>query len=388
MERSGEQYFEEALSALEQDHLLRKLTALDGPQGVRVERSGVPLLNFSSNDYLGLANDPRIRNAFHEGIDRFGAGSGASRLICGTLPAHEALEACLASLKKTEACLCFSTGFGTATGVLQALLDKNTVVILDKLCHASLVDGARNSPATLRVFGHNDLTKLEDLLVWGRKKVGPAGRLYIVTESVFSMDGDTCPLQEIVALKNRFGARLLVDEAHAFGLIGPSGRGWAAELGLESEVDFQMGTLSKAAGVSGGYLCASRPAIDWLINRARSFIYSTAPPPAAAWAARTSVDLIASSDGDRLRNTLRNNVRQLARALDCPAPVSAILPVILGSEDAAIVKATQLLEAGLLVPAIRYPTVARGKARLRIALSAAHSRNDLDQLAAAIKASN
>ena len=233
---------------------------------------GRQLVNFSSNDYLGLAADPILRKAAIAAIEEFGVGAGASRLISGTQSPHVALESALARWKRAPAALCFSSGYAAAVGTLPALASKQDVVILDKLCHASLIDGARLSGATLRVFPHNHLGKLESHLDWARRE-HPQARRIVVTESIFSMDGDRAPLGELVELKKRFHALLLLDEAHAIGVLGPNGRGLAAELGLETEVDVQMGTLSKALGVSGGYICGSRSLIDWLINRALLYFF-------------------------------------------------------------------------------------------------------------------
>jgi 8-amino-7-oxononanoate synthase len=346
--------------------LLRELRPLDSPAGPRVIREGRELWNFASNDYLGLASHPALAAAFVEGVGRYGAGSAASRLVSGTLPPHRALEEALAAAKGTEAALVFSSGFATATGCLPALAGKQDFLVLDKLCHACLIDGARLSGATIRVFPHNDVAKLERLLA-GIRARQPDARILVVTESVFSMDGDLCPLREIVDAKDHHGALLFLDEAHAFGVLGRAGMGLAAGLGLQDRIDFQMGTFSKAAGLSGGYLATSAPWRDLLVNRARSFIYSTAPPPALAHASLASLDLIRSEQGDLLRKRLRENIDTLA-----PGHPSPVIPRILGDSAAAMTAARHLEDRGFLVPAIRYPTVPRGTARLRISLSAAH----------------
>ena len=375
---------DEELADLEARHLRRVLRRIDSPQQPTVCMAGREYLNFSSNDYLGLANDERLKSAMVEGVERFGVGSGASRLVCGTQGPHSELESALAAFKHAEAALTFSSGYATAVGALSALMGKGDVIILDKLCHASLIDGSRLSGATLRVYPHNDLDKLASHLEWAKKQTeSTSARVLVVTESVFSMDGDRAALAEIVALKERHGAWLMLDEAHAFGVIGPSGRGLGAELGIEDgRIDLQMGTLSKAAGLSGGYLCASRSLIDLLINRARSFIYSTAPAPSLAFAARASIDLIAGDAGDDLRRRLWARVNQFAEGLGVSAE-SAIVPVILGSNEAALNAAEALKESGFLIPAIRYPTVPRGQARLRVTLSAAHSAEQVNALLAA-----
>lgn len=358
--------------------LLRSLRPLDSPAGPLVQRENRELWNFASNDYLGLASHTALADAFIEGVQRFGAGAAASRLVSGTLPPHRALEEELAAAKGTEAALLFSSGFATATGSLPALAGRHDVLVLDKLCHACLIDGARLSGATIRVFPHNDLPKLDRLLASIRTRQ-PTARVIVVTESVFSMDGDLCPLAGIVETKDRHGALLFLDEAHAFGVLGPAGMGLAAGLGLQSRVDFQMGTFSKAAGLSGGYLACSADWRDLLVNRARSFIYSTAPPPALAHAASISLALIRSAEGDALRRDLRARIDQLA-----PGHPSPVVPRIFGENQAALEAAERLDRLGFLAPAIRYPTVPRGSARLRISLSASHPAAAVDALRTAL----
>ena len=355
----------EELRKLRSEGLLRGLQPLDSPAGPRVTRGGRELWNFASNDYLGLARHPRVEAALIEGVQRHGAGSAASRLVCGTLPPHRLLEDALAAAKQTEAALAFSSGFATALGVIPAIAGKQDYILLDKLCHACLVDATRLSGATLRVFPHNDTGKLGRLLSSIRAK-DPQARILVSTESVFSMDGDLCPLREIVDLTESHDALLLLDEAHGFGVLGENGMGLAEREGLQQRVTFQMGTLSKAAGLSGGYLAASREWIDLLVNRARSFIYSTAPPPALAHAAIASLELIRSDEGRTLREKLRENIAIIA---DSATP---IIPRVLGANEAALAASAALADAGFMVPAIRFPTVPRGSARLRISLSAAH----------------
>lgn len=360
------------LGELDKRGLRRHLRALDSPQQPRIEVEGKPLINFSSNDYLGLANHPLLKRTYQESIERHGVGSGASRLISGTMRAHTDLEQQLASIKKCEAALTFSSGFATASGSIPIIAEKGDFIILDKLCHASLIDGSRMSGATLRVFPHNDLDKLEAHLAWATKKKHSQNRVLVITESVFSMDGDLSPLREIVALKERFGALLLVDEAHAFGVFGPGGTGLADELDIGGEIEFQMGTFSKAVGLSGGYLCATRDWIDLLINRARSFIYSTAPAPALTETIGKALELVTGGEGDRLRKTLWSHVGTFDRDA-----TSAIIPRIVGENKDALALSRTLLEAGYLVPAIRFPTVPRGTARLRITLSSSHERSEI-----------
>jgi len=301
------------------------------------------------------------------------------------------LESELAKWKGTEAALCFSSGYAAALGTVPALVTKNDVVLLDKLCHASLIDGAKLSGAILRVFPHNHLGKLESHLQWAQRE--HAGkRILILTESVFSMDGDRAPLRELVELKKSFGALLLLDEAHAVGVIGPNGRGLAAAENLDEDVDVQMGTLSKALGTSGGYICGSRDLIEWLINRARAFIYSTAPPPGIVSAALAAVNFLASPEGEERRLLLWKRIRLLQELLPrselnkkASDASGAIFPWIVGDEQAALDLASALQNEGFLVPAIRYPTVAKGSARLRITVTASHEEDQIRSLCQAIE---
>jgi 8-amino-7-oxononanoate synthase len=355
----------DTLRDLAAEGLLRRQRPLDSPTGTQVRRDGKCLWNFASNDYLGLARHPQIEAALVEGVHRYGAGSAASRLVSGTLPAHRLLEDALARAKQTEAALTFSSGFATAMGAIPSIVGKDDFVVMDKLAHACLVDAARLSGATLRVFPHNHLEKLTRLLGSIRAKA-PAARILVVTESVFSMDGDLCPLREIVTVAETYEALLLLDEAHGFGVLGSSGMGLAEQEDLQHRITFQMGTLSKAAGLAGGYLAASQDWIDLLTNRARSFIYSTAPPPALAHAATASLALIRSDEGNTLRETLRRNIALLS------TDKTPIIPRVLGSNEAALRASLALEDAGFMVPAIRYPTVPRGTARLRVSLSATH----------------
>ncbi len=384
------------LAALHQNNLQRELRRVDSPPGTRIRIDGRTLLNFSSNDYLGLAGDPSLKEAAIRAVEKYGAGSGASRLICGSLAPHHELEEALANFKGAEAALSFSTGYATAIGTICALLGKNDIIVLDKLVHACIVDAARLSGAKIRVFAHNDLDGLEKILRWSstfrlsgstlKRELQPP-RILIVTESIFSMDGDAAPLREIVALKEKYGAWLMVDEAHATGLYGKHRRGMAEESGVGGQIEVQMGTLGKAVGASGGYICGSRPLIDYLVNRARSFIFSTAPVPAAAAAATAGVRVIQSSEGERRRKLLWTRVDELKseignRKSEIP---SAIIPILIGDEARAVVASAALRERDIFVPAIRYPTVARGQARLRVTLTATHTPDDISELVAALQ---
>ena len=394
------------LNALREQGLYRELRRIDSPQSPRIVINGQSLLNFSSNDYLGLANDPVLKEAAMKAVEKFGAGTGASRLICGSLAPHHELEETLAAFKGTEAALTFSTGYAAATGTIGALLGKEDIIITDKQVHACLVDAARLCGAQRRIFAHNDLNDLEEIL----KRTGHESRItnhesrrpltLIVTESVFSMDGGFAPLREIVGLKEKYGAWLMVDEAHATGVHGPNRRGLAEELAVSDRIEIQMGTLGKALGSAGGFICGSRALIDYLINRARSFIFSTAPVPAAAAAANAGIKLVQSSEGAKRAETLWRHVqhvgddvrslkllREKSQRLFTSSATnkgSAILPLLIGDEAEAVATAAALREQGIFIPAIRYPTVARGSARLRITLTAAHSSEEIGALATAL----
>ena len=375
------------LDQIEAAGLRRHLRRVDSAQSARIVVDGKPLLNFSSNDYLGLANHPSLKEAAQKAVVEFGAGSGASRLICGSLRIHHELEETLAAYKGTEAALTFSTGYATALGTIAALLGKDDIIIVDKLVHACVVDATRLAGAKLRAFRHNDLNDLEAKLKWAASSriLHPASRILIVTESVFSMDGDLAPLREIVELKERHGAWLMLDEAHATGLYGENRRGVAEAFGLAERIEIQMGTLGKALGSGGGYIAGSRALIDVLLNRARSFIFSTAPVPAQAGAAIAAVRLVQSAEGESLRQRLWQRVDQTKNAVinagwSLPPAQSAILPLLIGLEDRAMELAASLREAGVFIPAIRYPTVARGAARLRLTITAGHSAEDIAEL--------
>ena len=384
------------IAALREQGLYRELRRVDSAPGPRIEISGKIFLNFSSNDYLGLANHNALKDAAVKSIEKFGAGATASRLICGSLASFHELEESLATFKRTEAALSFSTGYAAALGAITALVGKDDIIILDKLVHACIVDAAKLSGAKLRIFDHNDLNDLEDKLKWATSEPRHASRItrhvLIVTESIFSMDGDEAPLREIVALKEKYGAWLMVDEAHATGIFGENGRGLADALKVSSQIEIQMGTLGKALGASGGFICGSRVLIDYLVNRARSFIFSTAPVPAAAAAAIAGIKIAQSAEGETHRVHLHQRIAELQSAIGNARPTfgqsaipCAIVPIILGDEARAVSAAAQLRDQNIFVPAIRYPTVARGSARLRITLTAAHSADDVALLVKALE---
>jgi len=366
------------LETLRNQGLFRSLRKLEPAPQPHLKFDGQELLNFSSNDYLGLSRHPSLIEAATKALTTHGTGSTASRLVCGSLDICHELEEKLAACKKTEAALTFANGYATAVGCIPAIVGKGDTIILDKLAHASLIDAARLSQATIRVFPHNDLNKLARLL--GTAK----GRTLVVTESVFSMDGDTAPLKEICDLKDETGALLFLDEAHGVGVLGPNGQGLTEELDLQDRVDFQMGTLGKALGSAGGYVATSQEWIDLFINKARSFIYSTAPPPSQIAASLAALEILGSNEGQTLRARLQENIRSFCADFS-QNHRTPIIPVILGENEPTLEAAQQLMAEGIYLTAIRYPTVPRGTARLRITLSAAHNSDHLDRLKIALR---
>ncbi len=331
-----------------------------GPEGELTPSPGAParpVVSFASNDYLGLTQHPAVVAAAHEALDRWGAGSGAARLVVGDRPSHHELERELAAWRGTEAALLFPTGFAANLGVLTTFGAPGVRIISDELNHASIVDGSRLARADVAIYAHRDTDELAALL-----RASDGGRSIVVTDTVFSMDGDIAPLDDIVALCIEHGALLIVDEAHA--VLGP-GPDLLQVDGLDC---LQVGTLSKTLGSLGGFVAGSLRAVELLVNRARSFIFTTASTPADTAAALAAVAIVCSPEGDELRARLRGHVEALA-----PGHPSPILPVVVGDEGDAVAAAAALLERGLLVPAIRPPTVPPGTSRLRIALSAAHT---------------
>ena len=364
--------------------LRRALRKIQSPQGREIIVDDRKVLNFCSNDYLGLANDARIKAAAIASIKKDGFGSGASRLVCGNMSAHADLEERLAVLKNTEASLLFSSGYMANTGIIPALVGRGDIVLCDRLNHASIIDGILLSRAQMKRYAHADMDALEGEL----KKASGFKRRLIVTDSVFSMDGDRAPLTAISALAKRYGAWLMVDEAHAFGVLGPRGMGLVEELGLSADVQVQMGTLSKAAGCFGAYVCGSAVLKESLINHSRSFIYTTAMPPSVAAAALAAVDIIVAETGRR--GQLLDNaqyVRQGLKDMNCDTlnSTTPIIPIMIGEADSAVDVSQKLFEQGIFVSAIRPPTVPANTARLRITVTSGHTRKDLDRLLNAVK---
>ena len=349
--------------ALEEAGLRRSVTDFDA-SGVRGSLpGGREVVSFASNDYLGLSHHPAVIAAAHEALDRWGAGATSARLIVGSRPVHSELERELAAWKRSDSALLFPTGFATNYGLLTSLGGPDVLICSDERNHASIVDGCRASRARVAVYPHNDIAALSRLLAG-------ATRAIVVTETVFSMDGDVAPIQDLATLCERHGALLVVDEAHA--VLGP-----APDLGDVEAL--RVGTLSKFLGASGGFVTGPAPLIELVLNRARSGIFTTAPPPAEVAAALAALRVFLSAEGDSLRSRLRHNIDLLAAGH--PAP---IIPVILGDERAALAAAATLLEEGLLVPAIRPPTVAPGTSRLRVTVSADHDVSDVERLSGAL----
>lgn len=352
--------------------------------GGRCRLDGEELCNFSANDYLGLAQEPRVREAAIEALRDAGVGSGASALVSGRTPWHERLEAALAAFENQDAALLFPSGLAANIGVIAALAGSEDFVFCDRFNHASLVDGCRLSGAKLRIYRHNDLAGLAQSL----EKASDARRRWIVTDSVFSMDGDLAPLKELANLSVQNSAGLIVDEAHATGVFGDSGRGVAERAGNEDQIDVRIGTLSKALGGLGGFVSGPEPLIEYLWNRARTQVYSTALPPAVCAAAMAALEILQKEPERRQRLwTLSEQLRQglKERGIEpYPGSTGPIVPIVLGSPAAAVEAAARLMDRGYLVGAIRPPTVPRGTARLRISASAVHREEDVAGLVAAI----
>lgn len=358
--------------------LMRRRQVLQGPQAPHIVIGERPYLAFCSNDYLGLANHPQLIAALQQGAAQYGAGAGAAHLVSGHSVAHHQLEQALAEFSGKPAALLFSTGYMANLGTVQALVGKGDTVFADKLNHASLNDAMLLSRATMKRYRHNDMAQLAQLL----EQAG-SGRKLIVTDAVFSMDGDLAPLPELLALCERHDAWLLADDAHGFGVLGEQGRGSLAHFGIASQRIIYMATLGKAAGVFGAFVAAEQAVIDTLINHARSYVYTTATPPALANALLESLKLV--GQGDALREHLRKLIAQLRNGLaGLPWKLlqsdTAIQPLLVGDNHAALALSEALRKRGIWVAAIRPPTVPQGTARLRITLSAAHSVDDVTRL--------
>lgn len=370
------------LHELESQSLLRRRRVVDGPQGAYLDVDGARLLSFCSNDYLGLANAPDLVAAAKRGAERYGVGAAASALISGHTQAHEALERALAAFVGMPRALYFSTGYMASLGVVPALVGRGDAVFSDGLNHACLIDGARLSRADILVYPHRDFDALKQALAASQH----AAKL-VISDAVFSMDGDIAPVADLVRLCDRYDARLLLDDAHGFGVLGGGGRGTLAHLGVASPRIVYMGTLGKAAGVFGAFIAGTADLIEWIVQRARTYVFTTASPPMLATALLASLGLIQA--GEWRRAKLRELAERLAaglaglpwRLLPSPTPIQ---PLVVGESGSAVALMEALQERGIWVPAIRPPTVAAGTARLRISLSAAHTAEDVTRLIEAL----
>ena len=374
----------DGLAALDAAGLQRRRRVLDSPQGARIRVDGIEALNFSSNDYLGIANDPRMRAAAHAAVDRFGVGAGASPLVSGQQRVHHDAELRFARFAGLPRALLFASGYAANLGVLAALCDRHAEIFADRLNHACLNDGAILSRATFSRYAHADLDALGERLAASRAAVR-----VVATDAVFSMDGDLAPLPGLLALCERHDAWLLLDDAHGLGVLGASGRGTLEHFGVRSPRVVYMATLGKALGGYGAFVGGAPEVVEWLVQKARTYIYSTALPPMAPAVAIAAMDLIDAQPAIVAR--LQERIGQFrAAARDAGLPLgtspSAIQPLVLGDAGRAMEASARLLERGYCVPAIRPPTVPEGTSRLRVSLSAAHSRADVEGLVAALAA--
>jgi glycine C-acetyltransferase/8-amino-7-oxononanoate synthase len=372
-------FITEELKELEQSGLYRRLRTITSNQEAHVTIGGKDYISFSSNNYLGLASHPKVKESAINAIKLYGCGAGASRLIVGTMELHAKLEERIALFEDKPAAILFCTGYVANVGVITSIVGPGDAVIVDHLNHASIIDAARLSGAKLLVYPHKDMKKLESIL----KRYKEYKKRLIVTDTVFSMDGDFAPLPEIVKLAKKYDAMTMVDEAHATGVIGEGGRGVCEYFGVSQDIDIVMGTLSKAVGGLGGFVVGSQELISYLHNKARSFIYTTALPPAVCAAAITAFDIIEKES--ELRHKFWERVALVRDGLkdigfNLVSTESHILPVIIGNEKTAMEMSRYLYENGVLVPGIRYPTVAKGNARLRITVMVTHTRKDITRL--------
>lgn len=359
--------------------LLRSLVELDCAQDRIIIIDSKKLINFCSNNYLGLANDPRLKEAATAAIKNYGTSSASSRLICGTLSLHKQLEEKIASFKKSQAALVFNSGYVANLGIISSLADKDSIIFSDRLNHASIVDAIILSRAKLARYNHNSPGHLEELL---KKHVGIENK-FIITDSVFSMDGDLAPLKAITQIAAGFKATLIIDEAHATGVFGPTGAGLAEELGVSNNIHIQMGTLSKGLGSFGAFACVSKNLADYFINASRPFIYTTSLPPACIGASLKAIEIV-EKEPER-REALWKNINFVREALvemgfDCAGSAGAIMPIMIGKNKLTMEFSRKLFERGLFIQGVRPPTVPEGKARLRLTITASHTKDDLERL--------
>jgi 8-amino-7-oxononanoate synthase len=376
-------WIDEELVRLAQDRLLRELSTRIGPQGPTIRIDGHELVNFGANDYLGLADDQRMKSAALAAIEREGWGAGASPLVTGRSESHAALETRLASFEGAEAALLFPSGFAANVSTVAAVAERGDSIFADQKNHASLIDGCRLSRAEVQIYRHGDTMHLEDLL----RRGASTRRRLIVTDSLFSMDGDMAPLGEIAALAQRYQCMLLVDEAHATGVFGAHGRGISELMGVEASVPIRVGTLSKALGCAGGFVAGSNKLVSWLANRARPYFFSTAQPAANAAAAIAALDIVESTP--ERRTVLLERAAKLRDELECRGwntgrSHSQIVPIVVGEAGRTIQLAARLRDKGILVPGIRPPSVPEGEALMRISLCYGHTPEMIQRLVDAL----
>ena len=378
-------YLRERLDELGRDGLLLDPRTLEGPTGARARFDGRNVVNLASNNYLGLANHPRMNAAASRAAAELGAGTGAVRTIAGSMKIHRELEERFAAFKHAEDALMFQSGFTANAGTVAAILDKEDVIVSDQLNHASIIDGARLSRAEIKVFPHKQVEAADRLLEETKR---PGRRQLLITDGVFSMDGDIAPLPGLVEVAERHEAIMMVDDAHASGVLGGGGAGTVDHFGLHGRVDVQVGTLSKAIGVLGGFIAGPRHLITWLVNRGRPYLFSTSAPPAVVAACIEALDIIAD-EPDRLERLWDNThwfKAELQRlGFDTGESETPITPVITGEEETTQTFARRLFEEGVFTPAIVFPTVAKGRARVRTIVTAEHTRDDLGEAIAAFE---
>jgi glycine C-acetyltransferase len=372
-------YVTEALNDLRAKGVAPKLRVLEGEQRPVCVFDGREVINLASNNYLGLTSDKRLRKASIEAVRKLGVGAGAVRTIAGTMQLHMQLEEQIAKFKNVEACVVFQSGFTANAGTVSAVLGKEDLIISDELNHASIIDGARLSKATIKVFKHKDVKDCERIL---EEHASFPGKKLIITDGVFSMDGDIAPLPELCELAEKHGCIMMVDDAHASGVLGRGGRGSVDHFNCHGRVHIQVGTLSKAIGSMGGYVCGSRDLIDYLYLRARPFLFSTSHPPATAAACEAAFTLLDSPEGEKLVKKLWANTKYFKKELkkrgfQFKTSETPIVPIHVGDAAKAFEFSRNVFEAGVFAPAVGYPTVAEGKARLRAIVSAAHKREHL-----------
>ena len=370
-------FLAQEIESLHQKKLFRKLRILEGRQLPQAQFDGQPVVNLSSNNYLGLTTHPELVKAALRATEEYGVGSGAVRTIAGTMKIHMALEEKIARFKQVEACVVFQSGFTANAGTVSAILGKGDIIISDELNHASIIDGCRLSRAEIKIFPHKDLSALERIL---QETQGHPGKKLVITDGVFSMDGDIAPLPQVVELAERYGSIMMLDDAHSSGVLGRNGRGTVDHYGLDGRVDIQVGTLSKAIGSLGGYVCGTRALIEYLYHRARPFLFSTSHPPAVAACCIAAFEVLEREPQliERLWQNTRFFKSGLSRlGFNTGASETPITPVIIGNGDLAMRFSDELFNEGVFAQGIGYPTVPEAKSRIRTIVTATHSLEQL-----------